>query len=106
MVEYWHWASIAANQETYWKGVLSHHLNLTELMLKLVRTAHELQKIGSHLTGLQIHDRAGYSWPATRRKPSALCPSPPRDGNKRRTTHCPDIILLFIRFTNLSTTST
>ena len=26
MVEYWHWASIAANQETYWKGVLSHDL--------------------------------------------------------------------------------
>ena len=22
MVEYWHWASIPANQETYWKGVL------------------------------------------------------------------------------------
>lgn len=26
MVEYWHWASIHANQETYWKGVLSHDL--------------------------------------------------------------------------------
>ncbi|MGD0732398.1 MAG: beta-galactosidase, partial [Terracidiphilus sp.] len=24
MVEYWHWSSIHANQETYWKGVLSH----------------------------------------------------------------------------------
>ncbi len=28
MVEYWHWASIAANQETYWKGILSHDLEL------------------------------------------------------------------------------
>jgi len=26
MVEYWHWASIHANQETYWKGILSHDL--------------------------------------------------------------------------------
>ncbi len=26
MVEYWHWHSIHAGQETYWKGVLSHDL--------------------------------------------------------------------------------
>ena len=30
MVEYWHWHSIHAGQETYWKGVLSHDWSLIE----------------------------------------------------------------------------
>lgn len=57
MVEYWHWASIAANQETYWKGVLSHDLEPNRVYAEVSRTAHELQKIGPHLVGLQIHNQ-------------------------------------------------
>ena len=45
MVEYWHWASIAANQETYWKGVLSHDFEPNRAYAEVSRTAHELQKI-------------------------------------------------------------
>ena len=44
MVEYWHWASIAANQETYWKGVLSHDLEPNRAYAEVSRTAHELAK--------------------------------------------------------------
>ena len=62
MVEYWHWASIAANQETYWKGVLSHDLEPNRTYAEVSRTAHELQKIGPHLVGLQIHNQVAILW--------------------------------------------
>ena len=44
MVEYWHWHSIPAGQETYWKGVLSHDLEPNRAYAEVSRTAHELQK--------------------------------------------------------------
>ena len=62
MVEYWHWASIAANQETYWKGVLSHDLEPNRPYAEVSRTAHELEKIGPHLVGLQIHNQVAILW--------------------------------------------
>jgi len=62
MVEYWHWASIAAGQETYWKGILSHDLEPNRAYAEMSRTAHELEKIGPHLTGLQIHNQVAILW--------------------------------------------
>ena len=62
MVAYWHWASIAANQETYWKGVLSHDLEPNRAYAEVSRTAHELQKIGPHLVGLQVHNQVAILW--------------------------------------------
>jgi beta-galactosidase len=62
MVEYWHWASIAANQETYWKGILSHDLEPNREYAEVSRTAHELEKIGPHLAGLQIHNQVAILW--------------------------------------------
>ncbi|MGA2808748.1 MAG: beta-galactosidase [Terracidiphilus sp.] len=62
MVEYWHWASIAANQETYWKGILSHDLEPNRAYAEVSRTAHELQKIGPHLVGLKIHNQVAILW--------------------------------------------
>ena len=62
MVEYWHWASIAANQETYWKGVLSHDLEPNRAYAEVSRTAHELQNIGPELVGLQIHNQVAILW--------------------------------------------
>lgn len=62
MVEYWHWGSIPANQETYWKGVLSHDLEPNRAYAEVSRTAHELQKIGSHLVGLQIDNKVAILW--------------------------------------------
>ena len=57
MVEYWHWASIPANQETYWKGILSHDLEPNREYQEFSQTAHELQKVGPHLVGLKIHNQ-------------------------------------------------
>jgi beta-galactosidase len=57
MVEYWHWASIHANQETYWKGILSHDLEPNRVYEEFRRTAHELEKIGPHLVGLKIRNQ-------------------------------------------------
>lgn len=62
MVEYWHWASIAANQETYWKGILSHDLEPNRPYAEVSRTAHELQKIGPQLVGLKIHNDVAILW--------------------------------------------
>lgn len=62
LVEYWHWASIAANQETYWKGVLSHDLEPNRAYAEVSRTAHELEKIGTHLAGLKIHNQVAILW--------------------------------------------
>ncbi len=74
MVEYWHWASIAANQETYWKGVLSHDLEPNRTYAEVSRTAHELQKIGSHLTGLQIHNQVAILWSRDSRNAISFMP--------------------------------
>jgi beta-galactosidase len=62
MVEYWHWASIHANQETYWKGILSHDLEPNREYAEVSRTAHELQKIGRHIVGLQVHNQVAILW--------------------------------------------
>jgi beta-galactosidase len=57
MVEYWHWHSIHAGQETYWKGVLSHDLEPNRAYAEVTRTAHELQKIGPRLVNLKIDNK-------------------------------------------------
>ena len=62
MVEYWHWSSIAGGQETYWKGILSHDREPNRAYAEMSRTAHELQKIGSHLVGLKIHSDVAILW--------------------------------------------
>ena len=62
MVEYWHWASIPANQETYWKGVLSHDFEPNRAYAEISRTAHELEKVGPHLAGLKIQNRVAILW--------------------------------------------
>ena len=54
MVEYWHWHSLHYGQETYWKGVLSHDLEPGRTYAEVSRTAHELQRIGSHLVNLKV----------------------------------------------------
>lgn len=62
MVEYWHWASIAGGQETYWKGILSHDLEPNRTYAEMARTAHELEKLGPHLVGLKVHNQVAILW--------------------------------------------
>jgi beta-galactosidase len=57
MVEYWHWHSIHAGQETYWKGVLSHDLEPNRVYAEVSKTAHELQKIGPKLVDLKVKNQ-------------------------------------------------
>jgi len=56
MVEYWHWHSIHAGQETYWKGVLSHDLEPNRAYAEVSRVAHELKKVGPHLVNMKIRN--------------------------------------------------
>lgn len=56
MVEYWHWHSIHAGQETYWKGVLSHDLEPNRAYAEVSRVAHELKKISPHLVNMKIRN--------------------------------------------------
>jgi beta-galactosidase len=62
MVEYWHWASIPANQETYWKGVLSHDFEPNRAYAEVSRTAHELQRIGPELVDLKQKNEVAILW--------------------------------------------
>jgi beta-galactosidase len=62
MVEYWHWSSVHANQETYWKGVLSHDLEPNRAYAEMSRTAGELKKIGPQLVNLKIHSDVAILW--------------------------------------------
>ena len=57
MIEYWHWHSIHAGQETYWKGVLSHDLEPNRAYAEVSRIAHELQKIGPDLANMKIENK-------------------------------------------------
>ena len=57
MVEYWHWHSIHAGQETYWKGVLSHDLEPNRAYAEVTRVAHELQRVGPELANMKIQNR-------------------------------------------------
>jgi beta-galactosidase len=57
MVEYWHWHSIHAGQETYWKGVLSHDLEPNRAYAEVTRVAHELQRIGPQLANMKIENK-------------------------------------------------
>jgi beta-galactosidase len=88
-VEYWHWASIAANQETYWKGILSHDLEPNREYAEMSRTAHELEKIGSHLVGLKIRNDVAILW--SRDSANAISFMPYGGGIPARSwTHEPD----------------
>ena len=62
MVEYWHWSSIHANQETYWKGVLSHDLEPNRAYAEMSRTGRELQKIGPRLVNLKLKNDVAILW--------------------------------------------
>ena len=62
MVEYWHWASVHANQETYWKGVLSHDLEPNRAYAEMSRTGRELQKIGPRLVNLKLRNDVAILW--------------------------------------------
>ncbi|MGI4854181.1 MAG: beta-galactosidase, partial [Janthinobacterium lividum] len=56
MVEYWHWHSIHAGQETYWKGVLGHDLQPNRAYAEVSRIAHELKKVGPELANMRIRN--------------------------------------------------
>lgn len=62
MVEYWHWSSVHANQETYWKGVLSHDLEPNRAYAEMGRTGAELKKIGPRLVNLRIKNDVAILW--------------------------------------------
>ena len=56
MVEYWHWASLAAGQETYWGGVLSHDLGPNRDYREVSRIGNELKRIGPNIVNLRVHN--------------------------------------------------
>ena len=62
MVEYWHWSSIHANQETYWKGVLSHDMEPNRAYAEMSRTGNELRKIGPRLVNLKLRNEVAILW--------------------------------------------
>jgi len=56
MVLYWHWASVHAGLETYWKGVLGHDLEPGRAYEEVARTGAELRRLGASLLNLQTRN--------------------------------------------------
>ena len=80
---------IAANQETYWKGVLSHDLEPNRAYAEVARTAHELEKVGPRLVGMKKHNDVAILW--SRDSANALTFMPfGGDVPARSWTHTPD----------------
>jgi beta-galactosidase len=80
MVEYWHWHSIHAGQETYWKGVLSHDLEPNRAYAEVSRIAHELQKIGPKLVNMKIRNRVAILYSVDSANGIAFMPFERRQG--------------------------
>jgi len=64
MVLYWHWASLHAGLETYWKGVLGHDLEPGRAYAEIARTGAELQRLGMAISNLQVHNEVAILYSA------------------------------------------
>ena len=54
MLLYWHWASLHAGLESYWKGVLGHDLRPGRAYAEVARTGNELKRLGPDLANLRV----------------------------------------------------
>jgi len=57
MLLYWHWASLHAGLESYWKGVLGHDLLPGRAYAEVARTGTELKRLGSDIANLRVPAR-------------------------------------------------
>ncbi|CAN5575035.1 beta-galactosidase [soil metagenome] len=80
MVEYWHWHSIHAGQETYWKGVLGHDLEPNRAYAEVSRIAHELQKVGPEIVNLQIKNQVAILYSVDSSNALSFMPFERQDG--------------------------
>lgn len=80
MVEYWHWHSIHAGQETYWKGVLSHDLEPNRAYAEVSRIAHELQKVGPEIVNLQVKNQVAILYSVDSSNALSFMPFERQDG--------------------------
>jgi beta-galactosidase GanA len=80
MVEYRHWHSIHAGQETYWKGVLSHDLEPNRAYAEVTRIAHELRKIGPGIVNLKINNDVAILYSVDSSNALSFMPMVPRTG--------------------------
>lgn len=79
MVEYWHWHSIHAGQETYWKGVLGHDLEPNRAYAEVSRIAHELQKVGPELADMKIRNQVAILYSVDSSNAISFMPFEPRN---------------------------
>lgn len=54
---YWHWASLNAGQEIYWKGVLGHDFAPNRAYAEVARIGNDLKKLGPLLVDLKKHNQ-------------------------------------------------
>jgi len=53
MVAYWHWHSIHAGNEMFWKGILSHDLEPNRVYNEMCQVGRELREVGPALVNLK-----------------------------------------------------
>lgn len=64
MVLYWHWASLHAGLESYWKGVLGHDLTPGRAYAEVARTGGELGRLGPDVANLAVLARVAILYSA------------------------------------------
>ncbi len=54
---YWHWASLNAGQEIYWKGVLGHDFEPNRAYAEVARIGRDLKRVGPQLVDLKKQNK-------------------------------------------------
>ncbi len=78
---YWHWHSIHAGQETYWKGVLGHDLEPGRAYAEVARTARELSRLGADIANLRVDSQVAILYSADSNSALGFMPFAKEDTN-------------------------
>ncbi|MFA6114636.1 MAG: beta-galactosidase [Sphingomonas sp.] len=74
MLLYWHWTSLHAGLETYWKGVLGHDLKPGRAYAEVRRTGAELARLGPAIANLKVRNQVAILYSADSATALSLMP--------------------------------
>jgi len=74
MLLYWHWTSLHAGLETYWKGVLGHDLQPGRAYAEVRRTGEELARLGPSIANLKTNNQVAILYSADSATALSLMP--------------------------------
>ncbi|WP_445193934.1 beta-galactosidase [Sphingomonas sp. Tas61C01] len=84
MLLYWHWNSLHAGLETYWKGVLGHDLKPGRAYEEVRRTGQELARLGGSVANLRMRNEVAILYSADSSTALSLMPYRAEGGGEWR----------------------